>query len=108
MLAVATTPTREVYVIIHHAAGQRPDQLQGGTAGADRTRHDGGRANGGSSDNEEGSILLQHDLGAGLRSELRQPAAVYQQNVGVARRRQPYLQSSCKVYRAKASALLFG
>ena len=39
-------------------------ELQGG---ADRTAHDGGRARGGSSDNEGGSgILLRHDVGAGL------------------------------------------
>ena len=30
---------RRIYVIIHRDAGQRPDQLQGGTAGTDRTVH---------------------------------------------------------------------
>ena len=40
---------RQVYLIIHGDIGQRSDQLQGGTAGADRTVHDGGRARGGSS-----------------------------------------------------------
>ena len=58
----------EVYVIIHRDGGQRSDHIQSGTTGADRTAHDGGRARGGGSDNEGGGgILLQHDVGAGLR-----------------------------------------
>ena len=44
-------------VIIHRNTGQRRDQLQGGTAGADCIVLYGGRARGGSSDNEGGGIL---------------------------------------------------
>ena len=57
----------QVYVIIHRDVGQRPDQLQGRTAGADRTVHEGGRAHGSSSDNGGGGVVLQHDVGAGPR-----------------------------------------
>ena len=56
-----------VYAIIHRDGGQRPDQFQGGTARTDRTVHDGGRARGGSYGNEGGGVLLQHNVGAGLR-----------------------------------------
>ena len=38
-----------------------------GLQGAYCTVHDEGRAHGGSSDNEESDVLLQHDVGAGLR-----------------------------------------
>ena len=58
---------RQVYVIIHRDAGQHPDQLQGGTAGANCTVYSRSRARGVSSDNEGGDVLLQHDVGAGLR-----------------------------------------
>ena len=61
---------RQVYVIIHRDAGQHLDQLQGGTAGADRTVHDGGRARSGSSDNEGGGVLLRHYVEAGLRQRV--------------------------------------
>ena len=54
-------------VIIHRDGSQRSDHFQGGTTGADRTAHYGGRARDGGSDNEGGGgILLQHDAGAGL------------------------------------------
>ena len=56
----ATTPTTAG--IRHHTS----HQLYGGTVGADRTVHDGGRARSGSSGNEGGGVLLQHDVGAGL------------------------------------------
>ena len=56
----------QVYVIIHRDVDQRPNQLQGGTAGTDRTVHNRGRACGGSSDNKGDDVLLQHDVGAGL------------------------------------------
>ena len=70
--------TWQVYVIIYRDGGQRSDHFQIGTTGADRIAHDGGRARGGGSDNEGGGgILLQHDVGTGLRYELRQRAAVY-------------------------------
>ena len=52
----------------HRDGGQRYDHFQSGTTGADHTAHDGGRARGGGSDNEGGGgILLQHDVGVGLR-----------------------------------------
>ena len=54
----------QVHVIIHRAAGPRSDHDQGETAGADHTVHDGGRASGGSSDNEGCGVLLQNDVGA--------------------------------------------
>ena len=58
----------QVYVIIHRAGGQCSDHFQSGTTGADRTAHDGDRARGGGSDYEGGGgILLQYDVGAGLR-----------------------------------------
>ena len=74
-----------------------------GTAGADRTVHNGGRARGSSSDDEGGGVLLQPDIEAGLQRELRQRATVHRQYVGAACRRQPYLplQSSRKVHRAE-------
>ena len=68
----------KVYVIIHRDGGQRSDDFQSGTTGADHTAHDGGRARGGGSDIEGGGgILLQHDVGTGLRQELQQRAAAY-------------------------------
>ena len=58
----------QVYVIIHRDGGQRSDHYQSGTTGADRKAHDVGRAPGGGSDNEGGDgILLQDDVGDGLR-----------------------------------------
>ena len=57
---------RQVYSIIHCNVGQRPDQRQGGTAGADRTVHHGGRARGGSSGNEGGGGLPQMMLKLGF------------------------------------------
>ena len=44
-----------------------PIIFKSGTAEADRTVHDGGTARGGSSENEGGGVLLQHDVGIGLR-----------------------------------------
>ena len=67
----------QVYVIIHRDDGQRSDHFQSSTTGADRTVHDGGRGRGSGSGNKGGGgILLQRDVGAGLRQKLRQRAAV--------------------------------
>ena len=52
---------------IHRDADQRSDHLQSETVGTDRTIHIGCRACGGSSGNEGGGVLPQHDVGAGLR-----------------------------------------
>ena len=92
---------RQVCIFIHRDAGLRPDQLQGGTVGADHTVHDGSRARDGSSDNEGGDVILQRNAGAGLGCELRQRATAHKQHYNAARRQQPHLQCSRKAHRAE-------
>ena len=52
--------------VIHGEDGPRSDHLQSGTTGTDRTVHNEVGARGGSYDNKDGGVLLQHGVGAGL------------------------------------------
>ena len=53
------TPTTEVYVIIHHDAFQRPDQLQGGHSRINCTAYNGGGIGGGGA-HHEGAVFYSN------------------------------------------------
>ncbi|CAN0012211.1 unnamed protein product, partial [Ascophyllum nodosum] len=66
---------REVYMIIHHNAFQRPDQLQGGHSRINCTIYIGDEIGGGGAHHEGNSLLQQHDVGARLQGRVQQRAA---------------------------------
>ena len=92
---------REVYIIIHHHAFQRPDQLQGGHSRINCTIYNRGGIGGGGAHHEGSSLLQQHDTGVRLQGRVRQRATLHRQHIDTSRRQQPHIQPSREAHRAE-------